>query len=100
MVWLATFAHAWARPSRAWTEQCWIITGFALLAVILNVATTGDHLIRTLGAQHLRAVAGMDLMLLIVAAVAALTARKLQRRGTAGMTTFAQAGGDAADRHA
>lgn len=100
LVWLATFAHAWTRPSRAWAEQSWIIAGFAVLAVVLNVATTGDHLARTLGAQHLRAVAGMDLMLLVAAAVAALTARRLQRRRLTGTRTLTRASGDAANRRA
>ncbi len=80
LVWLATFAHAWLRPGRAWREQCWAVAGLALLAVTLNAATTGDHLLRTLAVPHLWPVAGMDLLLLVSAAIAALTAQRLGRR--------------------
>ena len=84
LAWLATFAHAWARPGRAWTEQCRAIAVLAVAAVALNWLTTGDHLIRSLSQRHLWAIAGVDLLLLAGAAVAALTARRLQRRETAG----------------
>ncbi|WP_421710212.1 PepSY-associated TM helix domain-containing protein [Algihabitans sp.] len=80
LIWLATFAHAWMRPGRAWREQCWAVAGLALLAVTLNAATTGDHLLRTLAVPHLWPVAGMDLLLLVSAAIAALTAQRLGRR--------------------
>ena len=76
LVWLATFAHAWARPGRAWREQCWTIALLAALAPLLNWMTTGDHLLRALAARHLWPVAGMDLLLLAGAAVAVLAARK------------------------
>ncbi len=80
LVWLVTFAHAWARPGRAWREQCWTIAGLAVLAVVLNAATTGDHLVRSLAHRHLWPVAGMDLLLLAGAAVALLIALRLARR--------------------
>ena len=83
LVWLATFAHAWARPSRAWREQCWTIAGLAVLAVVLNAATTGDHLVRSLAHRHLWPVAGMALLLLAGAAVALLIALRLARRRSA-----------------
>jgi hypothetical protein len=79
LVWLATFAHAWLRPHRAWIEQCWTIAAFALAAVLLNWITTGDHLMRAVSHRHLWPVAGMDLMLLAGAAASALSARKLRR---------------------
>jgi uncharacterized iron-regulated membrane protein len=78
LVWPATFAHAWLRPHRAWLEQCWAMTAFAGAAVVLNWFTTGDHLWRSIAHRHLWSVAGMDLLLLAGAVVAALTARKLQ----------------------
>ena len=83
LVWLVTFAHAWSRPDRAWWKQCRAIAGLAVLAVILNATTTGDHLVHSLAHRHLWPVAGMDLLLLAGAAVAALTAFHLARRRTA-----------------
>jgi len=81
--WIVTFAHAWLRPRRAWIEQCWWIAAFAVAAVLLNGITTGDHLVRSLTHRHLWAIAGMDLLLLAGAMVAALAAGKLQRRAVA-----------------
>lgn len=83
LVWLATFAHAWLRPGRAWREQCWAIAVFAIAAVVLNGITTGDHLLRSLSHRHLWPIAGMDLLLLASAAIAALTAWKLRQRAAA-----------------
>ena len=80
LVWFATFAHAWARPARAWIEQCLAIAVLCVAAVALNWLTTGDHLIRSLSHGHLWPVAGMDLLLLGSAAIAALTARRLGHR--------------------
>ena len=80
LVWLATFAHAWLRSHRAWIEQCWTIAALAVAAVVLNGITTGDHLGRSLLDSRLQAVGGMDLLLLVGAAVAALTALKLEYR--------------------
>ena len=83
LVWLATFAHAWLRPGRAWAGQSWALAGFAGAAVLLNWLTTGDHLVRSLSRQHLWPIAGMDLLLLAGAAVAALTAWTLEHRSAA-----------------
>lgn len=80
LVWIAAFGHAWLRPSRAWIEQCWTIAAFGVAAVALNWITTGAHLVRSLMHPHLWSVAGMDLLLLVGAATAALTARKLRCR--------------------
>jgi uncharacterized iron-regulated membrane protein len=83
LVWLATFAHAWLRPNRAWIEQCWAITVFAIAAVLLNWITTGDHLIRSVSHRYLWPIAGMDLLVLTGAAVSVLVARKLELRASA-----------------
>ena len=80
LVWLATFAHAWSRPAHAWVEQLGMIATLALAAVLLNWMTTGHHLGRTLGLRHLWPVGGMDLMLLLVAALATGAALQLRRR--------------------
>jgi uncharacterized iron-regulated membrane protein len=85
--WMLAMAHAFwrsapvARGERnpAWREQACAVGAFAILAVLLNWATTGDHLIRTIGAGYWP-VAGVDLFLLAGAAIAFLAARRLARR--------------------
>jgi len=78
LVWLASFAHAWLRPGRAWREQCWAIAVLALLAAVLNWITTGDHLLKTV-LEGYWPVAGMDGLLLAGAGVAIYAARKLSQ---------------------
>ncbi|GGB99328.1 iron uptake protein [Oxalicibacterium flavum] len=86
LVWLGTFFHAaWRRAEapgqparRAWSEQCWAIAALALLAVVLNAVTTGDHLVRTLMRGDWQ-VAGLDLMLLLGAALAAWAAVRIKQ---------------------
>lgn len=85
--WVLAFAHATlrsapmlgARMSAAWHEQCGAVAALAFTAVLLNWITTGDHLLKTL-AERYWPVAGLDLALLVVGAVAAGTAVKLRRR--------------------
>jgi hypothetical protein len=78
-VWAGSFAHGWTRPRYAWIEQCWIAAGLATAAVALNAVTTGDHPGRSL-AQGQWGVGGMDLILLVGAGAAIVTARRLKRR--------------------
>lgn len=66
----------------AWREQCVAIAVLAPLAAVLNWITTGDHLLRTVGEGYWP-VAGVDLALLAVGVVAALTVRALNRRAVA-----------------
>ena len=73
---------AQGRINSAWREQCWAVSGMAVLAVLLNWVTTGDHLIKTLGERYWP-VAGVDLFLLASAALAVLAARKLKARSEA-----------------
>ncbi len=80
IVWLATFAHAWLRPGKAWLEQCWTIAALAVAAVILNWITTGHHLGTSLTTAHLKAIAGMDLLLLLAAVIAGWAALRLARK--------------------
>ena len=84
--WALAFLHAaWrtapvarARLAPAWREQAWAIAALAVLAVVLNAVTTGDHLIRTISAGYWP-VAGIDLTLLAGAGIAAFAARRLSR---------------------
>jgi uncharacterized iron-regulated membrane protein len=75
--WALSFAHAWWRGRAAWREQAGAIAALTVLAVVLNWATTGDHLYRTLS-QGQYAVAGVDLVLVWVALTAAYIARRLR----------------------
>jgi uncharacterized iron-regulated membrane protein len=75
--WLASFGHAWSRPAQAWREQSWAIGVLATAAVGSNWITTGDHLGRSLVHFHLWPVGGMDLLLLLGAAVTFMTASRL-----------------------
>jgi uncharacterized iron-regulated membrane protein len=87
LVWIAAFAHAWARPGKAWAEQSWAIATGALAAALLNAITTGDTIFAS-AARGQWGVAGMDLVLLTGAGIAALAAIRLSsRRATA--TTMA-----------
>ncbi|MDZ7925407.1 MAG: PepSY-associated TM helix domain-containing protein [Marinagarivorans sp.] len=67
-----------ARLSPAWREQCWGFATLAVAAVALNAITTGDHLGKTL--FNYWPVAGVDLSLLVSAAIAILAARVLLHR--------------------
>jgi hypothetical protein len=57
-----------------------VTAALAVAAVLLNWITTGDHLARSLARPHIWPVAGMDLVLLAGAVLAALTAHKLRHR--------------------
>lgn len=93
--WVMAFAHglwrtapvAQARVAPAWREQCWAAAALAVLAVLLNWATTGDHLVRTIGAGYWP-VAGVDLVMLAGAALALLAARKLKQREPVAVTVL------------
>jgi hypothetical protein len=78
-VWVLSFAHGWMRRTAGWIDQCWAAAALAVLAVVLNGLTTGDHIVRALADGKL-GIAGMDLVLLVGAFAAALTAWRLLRR--------------------
>ena len=80
-IWVLSFAHAWMRTKRGWIEQCYATAAAALLAVLLNAITTGDHMLRTL-MQGNWPVFGMDSVMLAGGAIALATAIRLQRRQT------------------
>ncbi|WP_431205416.1 PepSY-associated TM helix domain-containing protein [Bradyrhizobium betae] len=88
LIWLLTLCHAWGATGRAWVGQCWTISALALMAVLLNALTTGDHLARSIASPQLWPVAGIDLTLLIAAAVSAWAARRLSRGGRVGAASL------------
>lgn len=87
--WALAAVHAFGRSapvaqgavSPAWREQCWSFAALALLAVLLNWASTGDHLGKTLFTYW--PVAGVDLALIAAAGLALWTAKRLTRRARA-----------------
>lgn len=91
-LWLLAMAHAFwrsapvaqARMNPAWRVQCWTIAGLAAAAVLLNWATTGDHLVKTVFTAPFWPVAGVDLSLLATALVAVVCALKLNARAFQG----------------
>ncbi|HDZ57429.1 MAG TPA: PepSY domain-containing protein [Pseudomonas xinjiangensis] len=78
LVWLLALMHGAIRSKQAWGDQLWAIVAFACSAVALNWLSTGDHLLRSLNAG-MWAVAGMDLMLLVLAGMSALVARRISQ---------------------
>ncbi|MEM6549227.1 MAG: PepSY-associated TM helix domain-containing protein [Pseudomonadota bacterium] len=76
LVWLGSFVHAWKRQGSALREQASAIVWLSSIAVLFNWMTTGDHLGRTTLSGPW-AVAGMDAMLLGLAAVAAYVRNRL-----------------------
>jgi uncharacterized iron-regulated membrane protein len=97
-IWLIATAHAFwrtkpvlkAKLAPAWREQCWAVAALAVLAVLMNWATTGDHLLQTVLTHTYWPVAGVDLSLLAVAAIAVLAARRLRERERRGAQRPAQ----------
>ncbi|MET0378472.1 MAG: PepSY-associated TM helix domain-containing protein [Spongiibacteraceae bacterium] len=85
--WLLAAAHAFwrtapvlqARIAPAWAEQSVAVALLAVLAVILNWTSTGDHLLRTIGNGYWP-VAGVDLTLLGGAVLAVVAANRLRQR--------------------
>ncbi|MEM8766629.1 MAG: PepSY-associated TM helix domain-containing protein [Pseudomonadota bacterium] len=73
LVWVGSFGLAATRARAAWRDLCWLITGTAGLAALLNQLTTGDGILSSLEAG-LYAVAGMDLLLLAAATISAIAA--------------------------
>ena len=86
--WGLALAHAFARGAvvaragvnPAWREQSRLIALLAVMAVVLNAITTGDHLVKTLILAPYWPVAGVDLSLLALAGAALLAARALAPR--------------------
>jgi len=85
--WALSLIHAFVRSgpvakalmNPAWREQCLVVAGAALAAVVANAVTTGDHLVKTISTGYWP-VAGVDLSLLALAGVSVLAARTLAAR--------------------
>ncbi|RRV71501.1 PepSY domain-containing protein [Stutzerimonas stutzeri] len=78
LIWASTLVHALIRGAGAWHGQLLAIGVAAPTAVLLNWLTTGDHLLHSLQ-QGRDAVAGMDLLLMLLTLLALATARRLNR---------------------
>ncbi|MEW5966298.1 MAG: PepSY-associated TM helix domain-containing protein [Pseudomonadota bacterium] len=86
--WIVALGHALvrsapvtqARMNPAWREQCGVLAGLSVAAVVLNWITTGDHLVKTLFTDPYWPVAGVDLSLLATAGVAIWATRRLARQ--------------------
>ncbi len=103
--WVLAMGHAFwrtapvlqAQIAPAWREQCWAVAMLAVIAVLMNWATTGDHLLQTLGLTGPGAywpVAGLDLSLLATAVLACLAARRLHARERTGPSNSRSKGSD------
>ncbi|RYY04635.1 MAG: PepSY domain-containing protein [Gammaproteobacteria bacterium] len=85
--WVLAMTHAFLRSgpvakgklNPAWREQCLALAILAPVTVLLNWATTGDHLIKTLSEGYWP-VAGLDLSILVSGALAFIAARHLRRK--------------------
>ena len=77
LAWLGAFVHALWRDKAAWVDQCRAIAGLCGLAVLLNWASTGDHLLAT-GSRGLWSVFGVDAMLLAGGLVSVWALRRVQ----------------------
>jgi hypothetical protein len=75
-------AHAAVMRAAAWPQQCWLIAGLAIAAVMLNAYTTGHHLIAA-SITGLWPIAIMDALLLAAACLAGWAAIRLQPRQAA-----------------
>ncbi len=82
-VWIVTAIHAVVRRRAAWAEQAWLIAAGALLAVLLNAATT-DHALPLAVMRGHWILVGVDLVLLVTALIAGWAALRLGRAGRSG----------------
>ena len=75
--WLLTLIHASAYPKNAWCRQLQFAAALAVSAVVLNALTTRDALPLSLFSGS-AAVAGMDLLLLILAGLCLLASQRIR----------------------
>ncbi|MEM6898553.1 MAG: PepSY-associated TM helix domain-containing protein [Pseudomonadota bacterium] len=78
VAWIVSLFHAALRDTKAWRDQAAVIASVAILAVLLNWVTTGDHLIKSIG-SGVWSIAGIDLVLIVSAIVAVTSVFRLQK---------------------
>jgi len=86
-IWVVMAFHAFSRQfyqneriSAAWHQQLFLMAALSFLCVLLNGLTTGDHLIKTLFWSPDMAVAGVDLVMLVMALIGVKAGLKLRNR--------------------
>lgn len=100
--WIVALVHAFgrtapvlqARIAPAWREQCRAVTALAVLAVLLNWATTGDHIAKTIGSGYWL-VAGLDLALAASAALEVLICLRVEQATMAALVWVMAVAGSA-----
>lgn len=79
--WLLTLAHAASYPAHAWRQQLQCAAALAIVAVALNALTTASLAPLNLFSGS-AAVAGMDMMLLLLAGLCLLASRRIRKAQT------------------
>jgi uncharacterized iron-regulated membrane protein len=80
-VWLAALLHAALRSAaRAWREQLWAGAALCVLLPLLNVATTGQHLLSYLAQRDIER-AAVELTAIALGALLAAAAARVGRAG-------------------
>nr|WP_315249198.1 PepSY-associated TM helix domain-containing protein [uncultured Duganella sp.] len=90
-VWLATLLHAAVRPvAQAWREQLWTAAALCMLLPVLNLLTTGQHVLGYL-AQHDVERAAVELTAIALGALLAFAATRAGQRRTSAATAMRKA---------
>ncbi len=84
--WVVSYFHAAIRGPKAWSDQTSAIACLAFITPVLNWVTTGDTMLKTLSTPHLYNIAGVDVCLLIGAAIAAWAAYILNGKFNIGLS--------------
>ena len=79
-IWLLTLLHAAVlSAAKVWAQQCWLFSLLCLFLPLLNLLTTGEHLVRYAADGRIAAFA-VELGIVICGALALWLSRYLQRR--------------------
>jgi uncharacterized iron-regulated membrane protein len=80
-IWLAALVHATLRPAvRAWREQLWTGAGLCVLLPLLNLATTGQHVLGYLALRDIER-AAVELTAIAMGALLAVAALRVGQSG-------------------